>query len=689
MPKSRMSMISVVFLVLWAAGVFLILTGAWEDSPRMRLLSGLLPLLLAIPAGYGVYRLFKYAKTSFFWKISRRLIFTHIFIGAIPIIAVIGIFYVSSILFYYQFSYFLISNQIGIHSVRIHAFNNLALREGLRQLMLESPKFSPEILQEILDAESRYILSEYPSASIVLCFTNPATGQSSAYINQHSVAVRLENHNIPEWVKQRGEFNGLIVENERARGGVSRLLLRSFVSSDFPSEFPFSIEVTVPFDSYMIGMLKTALGQDLLLARQSGQSGLRMVLPLTNIPSGNVLESTFHLEDSPAVTRWMWPIPLFPTSWDDGEEMSPARTDTLMVEASLPKLLRSFLRSDSVVGQRVYQIFAVIVAIFLLAEVISIVIGILLTRSVTQAVHNLDLGTQFVKRGDFSHRIVLRSRDQLGALAESFNQMTEYVQQLVKERVLKERLEHEIEIAREVQERLFPARAPKMKRLDIAGVCLPARTVSGDYYDFLSMGADELGVAVGDISGKGISAALLMASLQATLRSSVTCSRQEPGEEYENGVAGLVERINKQIYGFTTDDRFATFFYARYDGVERTITYCNAGHNPPLHFSGETYRRLSVGGTVIGLFPNAGYAQETMSFNDGDLLVAYTDGITECLNASGEEFGEERLIQLIQPNRDMSAEDLKEYILENVQSWKLDREQDDDMTLIIIKMNAN
>ena len=455
-------------------------------------------------------------------------------------------------------------------------------------------------------------------------------------------------------------------------------MLRSFVPSVFHSDFHFSLEVTVPFDRYILERLKAAFGQDVLLARYTENSGVNM--------ADNILESTFEQDDGAADMKRMLPIPLFPISWDDGEELEPFMTDTLMVEVSFPKLLSTLRSSDSAFGQWIYTVLIIITIIFILAEAASVTLGILLTRSITQAIHNLDRGTEYVKRGDFSHSIVVRSNDQLGALAASFNQMTEYVQQLIKERVQKERLENEIEIARKVQERLFPDGAPRMKHMEIAGACLPARVVSGDYYDFLPLGGEDLGLAVGDISGKGISAALLMASLQAALHSNVMHLHDAEDAAGERNVAGIVERLNRQIYNYTGTNRFATFFYAHYDGNLQTMIYCNAGHNPPLHFHGDECRRLSAGGTVVGIFPEVAYEQETLRLADGDLIVAYTDGLTECADVNGEEFGEDRLIQLIRDNRNMPVEDMKKMIIERVLAWKSSEEQADDITLIIARL---
>ena len=674
--KSRMGICTVSLLVLWALSLFLIPTRGFPARPWIGLLPVLLSLLLLVPAGYYLSRLYQRIKSGLLWKIRRRLILVYVFVGAIPVVIIAVIFYISAVLVYYQFSYFLIFKQIGIHSSQIHAFT-LSLREGLQHMALDNPDVSPEQLRKTVDDESRYILSAYPSASIILNCEDPETGMSVAYDSRRYFSTPLADYHIPEWLDE--EFNSLTLEDGNGEAGGSRLLLRSFTSSLLHSGFGFSLQVTVPFDRYIMERLKAAFGQNMLLARYTENSGVGA--------ANNILESTFEPEDDPS-SRAMLPIPLFPISWSSGIELEPFRTDTLMVEISFPKLLKSLRSSDSAFGQWVYKALIFITIVFILAEAASITLGFLLTRSVTQAIHNLDQGTQYVKHGDFSHQIVVRSQDQLGALAASFNQMTEYVQQLIKERVQKERLEREIEIARNVQERLFPDGAPRMKNMQIAGACLPARIVSGDYYDFLPLGEDDLGLAVGDISGKGISAALLMASLQAALHSNVMHLHDTEDAAGERNVAGIVERLNRQIYNYTETNRFATFFYAHYDGDLQTMVYCNAGHNPPLHFHGDGYRRLDTGGTVVGIFPEVTYEQEALRLTDGDLIIAYTDGLTECADANGEEFGEERLIQLVRGNRDMPVEDMKKMILENVLKWKSSGEQADDITLIIARLTT-
>src|SRR4029077_20142350 len=201
---------------------------------------------------------------------------------------------------------------------------------------------------------------------------------------------------------------------------------------------------------------------------------------------------------------------------------------------------------------------------------------------------------------------------QLGALSESFNSMTASVSTLIAEERRLQRLEHELAIAREVQAQLFPKERPALQGVEIEAVCRPARVVSGDYYDFLPLGPGRLGIALADISGKGISSALVMASLQAALRSQALFNGRGPGSTGE-----IVARLNQHLYRSTAPDRFATFFYGVYDAQTRRLEYTNAGHPPPLCISGKQVQRLSAGGTVLGLFDNERYESQVIEIAPG------------------------------------------------------------------------
>jgi sigma-B regulation protein RsbU (phosphoserine phosphatase) len=244
--------------------------------------------------------------------------------------------------------------------------------------------------------------------------------------------------------------------------------------------------------------------------------------------------------------------------------------------------------------------------------------------------------------------------------------------------VHRERLSRELEIAREVQQRLLPQTLPEIAGLDYAGICRPALGVGGDYYDFLALPDGNLGIAVGDVSGKGVPAALLMASLQASLRGQAILGSTD--------LATLMSNLNRLICDATQDNRFATFFYGQYEPRTRRLTYVNAGHDPPMLFRGAEVIRLETGGMIVGWLPDAVYTQQTLELEPGDLLVAFTDGISEAQNADQQEWGEQRLMEVAARARDLPAEDLLRHILAEADAFVAGAPQYDDMTLVAARI---
>jgi serine phosphatase RsbU (regulator of sigma subunit)/catechol 2,3-dioxygenase-like lactoylglutathione lyase family enzyme len=240
------------------------------------------------------------------------------------------------------------------------------------------------------------------------------------------------------------------------------------------------------------------------------------------------------------------------------------------------------------------------------------------------------------------------------------------------------RAAQELAIAKQVQSRLFPQTAPSAGGLDYAGTCIQARQVGGDYYDFLALGADRVGLVIGDISGKGIGAALLMANLQANLRSQCANATHEP--------LALLPSVNRLFYQNTGDSAYATLFFSEYDARQRRLTYANCGHPPALLLrSNGKLERLDSTCTVLGLFEEWHCATEQAEFLPGDLLVIHTDGVSEACDEQGEEFGEERLIDSIYKHRDVDARELLDAVIDEVHSFA-PNEQQDDITLIAAKV---
>ena len=266
----------------------------------------------------------------------------------------------------------------------------------------------------------------------------------------------------------------------------------------------------------------------------------------------------------------------------------------------------------------------------------------------------------------------------------SFDEMTQAVE--VERRVAAEKLEserratHELEIAKQVQARLFPQIFPPLKSLDYAGVCIQARQVGGDYYDFLNLSENRIGLVLGDIAGKGIAGALLMANLQANLRSQCSIASHEPQR--------LLRTVNELFFNNTADDAYATLFFADYDDVTQRLRYVNCGHLSPLLLrESNRLERLNSTCTVLGLFKEWDCSVEECQLAAGDLIALYTDGITESFNAAGEEFGEQRLTEALRRHRQLSSRDLLTAIVEEVQRFS-PHEQHDDITLIVAKCGA-
>jgi len=260
-------------------------------------------------------------------------------------------------------------------------------------------------------------------------------------------------------------------------------------------------------------------------------------------------------------------------------------------------------------------------------------------------------------------------------LALENTRLTEAVANEVAQR---ERLNRELEIAREVQQRLFPQAGPVVAGLDYAGKCRPASSVGGDYYDFVSMCDGRLGITIGDISGKGVPAALLMASLQASLRGLAIANPP--------ALSTLMENLNRLVFDASPSNRYATFFYGVYNPATREFMYVNGGHNPPMVFRGADVLRLEEGGPVIGLFGPARYEQASIQLQPGDTLVLFTDGVSEAMNNDDEEFDEPRLVDAVRGGEGLDASGLIDRVMMVCDAFVAGAPQHDDMTLVVARV---
>jgi len=261
-------------------------------------------------------------------------------------------------------------------------------------------------------------------------------------------------------------------------------------------------------------------------------------------------------------------------------------------------------------------------------------------------------------------------------------EITELVQSLAKEASQRERINREIEIAREVQQRLFPQKLPEVAGFEFAGRCRAALGVGGDYYDLIQFEDGKLGVAIGDVSGKGISAALLMASLRASLRAMTI--------DGSDDLAKTMHRINRLVYESSAVNRYATFFFAILDPSTLELQYVNAGHNPPMLVRGQPGEvvRLEAGGTVVGLLPAVSYQSASVTMQPGDMLICFTDGISEAMDMAEEEWSEERMLEAVGQTPNATADEVLREVFRAADEFTGQAPQHDDMTLLIVRVKA-
>jgi sigma-B regulation protein RsbU (phosphoserine phosphatase) len=317
------------------------------------------------------------------------------------------------------------------------------------------------------------------------------------------------------------------------------------------------------------------------------------------------------------------------------------------------------------------------------AYAFGLLLSLRLARRIVNVIDGLSHASLRVGKGDFSVRVTDKEQDQLGILAASFNAMTGDLETMREHERQRAILERDIALGREAQQYLYPRRAPVLPQASLWGVTQPACNVSGDLYDFLSFTDSEVGLICADVSGKGTSAALMMANLQAVAHGRLLLfdnanARPAP--------AAFVTALNRGISGRFGDNRYATLFYGEFDSQTQILRYVNAGHTPPLFISADgEVTRLPGGDLPVGMFPEARFQEHRVMVPRGCSIVVYTDGVLDALNSEGEEFGEERIIRcLTSLPRSIDAEGICKRLAEQVAEWAAGADRFDDTTIMVL-----
>jgi len=603
----------------------------------------------------------RWASARLLWRLRNRLVVTYIFIGVIPLILLASLAGLAFYLFSGQFAAYILTSKLDSELRSLNAANLIISNEIAGDL--NAGRKVNALNDDNSDQQTKLYVSAWLDSSLLV--DRSAAGMSP---------------DLPAHI--RDNLMGVVRDHDR-------FFLRSVIVT-LTKPGKLTVIISRPFDLRLLAQLGNELGE-ITLFRLDTET--REPTPLYN--AGTVPQPR-RLLDLPVRFGAFIPV----VNWMNGQAASPA---PLNGETRFSTLYDHAFSSIGDLGPTIEFLLVILFIGLVLFEAAAWYIGTRLTRSVTRAVAELYRATTHVNRGDFSHRIPIVSKDQISALASSFNLMTSSIEKLVLEQKEKQRLENEITIAQEVQAQLFPRHITQLPDLEVFGFCRPARSVSGDYYDFLPLGSERLLLAVGDVSGKGISAALLMATIHSAVRAysiegipalqhvqavgaGPTLVKYDPvipGAEVSPG--NLLSLLNHQLYHSTPMEKYATLFLATYDGAGRTLNFSNAGHLPPLVLSQTGgLRKLENGGTVVGLFDDLNYDEGSVQLRLGDIFLAYSDGVTEPENEFGE-FGEQRLIELVQENRDLPLERICEIVTAAVDDWSGAAEQPDDVTLVLAR----
>jgi sigma-B regulation protein RsbU (phosphoserine phosphatase) len=634
---------------------------------------------------------------GFLWRVRRKLTLSYIFIGFVPILLIVVFFLLCGLLLFFNVSSYLVQSRVN------------ALVDETRFLAeataIELEETSDDAsFDEVLTRRQEAASARYHGASLVVVPTlrtcGPANATPGRTVNRPLLSgawVHLDAPTtLPGWVTCDG-YAGLLAYQAPPTGAAAiresplwrtHLAVRA-VALPADAIPRYAVIVDVPVTAATGLQLENETGIELGDISTLGMTATDVV-PVT----GRAIE-----EDTPAPTTHellTWMTFLDYSDWVTG------RTGNVVIAIGLnvPDIYRRISATPLTqignysVGQLLLILLMVVAALFLIIQTVAFGMGLHLARSITGAVHELATGTEHVRRGDFTHRISVNSADQLGDLAESFNSMTASVEDLLHQKAEKERMEQELRIARQFQMSLLPQGPLRLEGLSVTAHCEPAREVGGDYYDYLPLGDKRVGIIIADVAGKGTSAALYMAELKG-LMLSLSQLYTSPRE--------LLLAANRIIAQHLDARSFITMTYAVVDMCSRTLTYARAGHCPLMYLPGPGTRDSGFGirkvqvqvpdGLVLGLKIDNGERFEslleevTLRLGVGDVVLLFTDGVTEAMNAEGEPFGEERVAALLEEHGELPFEELRERILREIRAFVGDTGLHDDLTLVLLKVD--
>ena len=482
-------------------------------------------------------------------------------------------------------------------------------------------------------------------------------GATGAQVLLPGTATRTVKH--PGWIPETG-FAGLVVDGGQLE--IRDVLARQQGACNLTAIF------SLPLGSELAKRLSSAAGVE-----------VTMVSPKpfrVHSPSQQVL-STIQRNFIPGLSQSA-AVVLSVRNWETGLAEDWV---AYSVRPSYSSTFEDVTRLGSQTANWVWLLAALSVTVLLL-DAAGVWMSIRFGSEITTTVDDLSRAAHQIAGGNFAWRTPVRSQDQLGDLSCNFNEMAIALEQLQKDEAARLRLESELQIAQSVQQYLYPHVAPILRGATVSGRTLAARTIGGDLYDFFDLGPERIGILCADVSGKGIPAALMMANLQAVARAHFGDSIDGPAAP----PAHFVEKLNQQLAGRFGDNRYASLFWAEYDGQSGILTYVNAGHpSPILRYSTGEIERLNSVGVPVGMFAKTRYTAKTLEMRPGSRLVIFSDGLTDAENAAEEDFGDERLVEYCSTIAvGIDAKGTADRLMQAVAEWSGGVERFDDTTVVVL-----
>jgi sigma-B regulation protein RsbU (phosphoserine phosphatase) len=666
-----------VAIKLQAAVIGALFPSTWSFLDAIDAIGSLAVLFVV---GYLVTKGVIWTKRRLLWRVRRKLILSYVFVGLVPGLLIICFFLLAGFLLFFNVSSYLLQSRVRtlIDQARFTA----------ESAVLETEHGDPlDVLRRRLQQRQTVAAERYPFTSYAVV---PVEGlecpQAPAETSVAVAAMRFGDwrhlpapERLARWIRCDG-FSGLIAY-EVANGpeGQDRLVIRA-AALPAVRRPRFAVVVDIPISSAIIERLREETGIQFgdITADARGR-----------IEQGTAIEPISAIPDNAATSFGQgWVTPFDVHDWESGG----VQTAFVAIQMNVADVYQriSTLSSSLQLGQLLLVALAFIGVLFLTIQFVALVIGFVLARQITGAVHDLFTGTEHLRNRDFQYYIPVRARDQLGELAESFNVMTGEITKLIRENAEKARMEQEMLAAREIQQKLLPSGPLTVPGLAVTAFCEPAREVAGDYFDFLRISPTKLGVLIADVSGKGLPAGLYMAQLKV-LAQSLSRTHTSPRE--------FLKAINRVVADNIDSKSFITMSYGVIDLVEKQMTFARAGHCPLIRVPGAAPAGLrkaeliAPDGLVLGLKFDDGamfdgmIEEVSVPLAPGDLIVFYTDGVSETMNEAFDCYGEPRLAKVLEQYSHLPFEQLRSFIFADLRAFAGDADQHDDMTMILLKVD--